>query len=128
MNINKSEQREQKRFKNKHGMRVSGKSSMIDMQNAIVKRSDNGTMTKRSFNKIICSISTGMKLDVDKINSLDYNVRESLVRFIVRNRGPIVKELIPNGFDMNWLASCGYLYETTGREYTFVHTSEHHIK
>jgi hypothetical protein len=86
-------------------------------------------MNKTQFNKIINQISTNNKLDLKKIEALTDEVKMQLVEWIVRNRGPIVKELIPVILDNSWLASCGYLYETKSvKGYTFVHTCEHRIK
>jgi hypothetical protein len=84
-------------------------------------------MTKTEFNKTLRSISTKGKLNLKKIEKLPIVVREALVFHIVRNRGPVVKELIPANFDWEWLYAMGYLHETKGKEYTFVHTCEHHI-
>lgn len=85
-------------------------------------------MKKRMFNALLKHVTTGKKLDLTKIPKLTDGERADLVRYIVRSRGPVVKDLIPPGFDMDWLRSCGYLYQTTGAEYTFVHTGEHGIK
>ena len=51
-----------------------------------------------------------------------------MVLFLVRNRGPIIKELVTLSMDRNWLSCSGYLYETKGENYTFLHTCEHRIK
>ena len=85
-------------------------------------------MNNRTFNKLINSISTRKKLDIAKISSLPDDDKSQLVYHIVRNRGPFLKVLIPAEFDMSWLASMGYLYESKGREFTFIHTCEHSIK
>lgn len=86
----------------------------------------------REFNKVINRISSKKKgvkyLDVNKIGLLTDDTRTRIVQYLVRKRWPIVKDLIPEGFGMDWLACCGYLYETTGKQYTFVHTCEHSIK
>ena len=86
-------------------------------------------MNKTQFNKIINQISTHNRLDIKKIEALTDEVKTQMVEWIIRNRGPIVKELIPITLDNSWLASCGYLYETKSvKGYTFVHTCEHRIK
>ena len=41
--------------------------------------------------------------------------------------GPVLKELLTNTMDRTWLSSMGYLYETKGKKYTFVHTCAHTI-
>ena len=85
-------------------------------------------MTKTDFNKILKVISTNKKLDVKKISYITNTARQDMIYFIVRNRAPIVKDLIPDGFDLKWLACMGYMYETKGKQYTFLHTCEHTIK
>jgi len=85
-------------------------------------------MTKREFNTIINKLSVRGKFSLKKIESLTNQQKSDIVYFIVRNRGPIVKELIPNGFDWNWLSCMGYLYETKGKEYTFVHNCGNTIR
>lgn len=85
-------------------------------------------MNKRVFNKTINEISTGKRIDIEKVNNLSDEIKDNLVYFIVKFRGPILKELITKNIDISWLNSCGYLYETKGKEYTFIHTSEHRIK
>lgn len=84
-------------------------------------------MNKREFDKTIRSISTKGRLDLKLVAELSNNSKAVLVNYIVRQRGAIVKDLIPDNFDMSWLHSMGYLYETRGLLYTFIHTSEHHI-
>ena len=85
-------------------------------------------MNKRTFNKFLRAISTKGALDISKITELPDEAREAMVKLIIRKRHPIVKELIPAEFDRSWLASMGYMYETTGCKYTFVHTCEQVIK
>jgi hypothetical protein len=85
-------------------------------------------MNKRGFTKLLNKITTKKTLDLAKIPILTNEERCSMVYFIVRNRRPIVKELIPEGFDLSWLRSMAYMYETTGKKgYTFVHNSEQRI-
>ena len=74
------------------------------------------------------AISTNGILDLDKIALLNNETKASAVHYIVRNRGPIVKDLIPPGFDLSWLYCMGYMYETKGKQFTFIHTAEHTIK
>lgn len=87
-------------------------------------------MKKREFNKYIKQISDRKTklIDVNKIKDLSFDVRKSMVEFIVRNRQVILKDLIPEGFDWNWLHAMGYLYEAKGNYFTFVHNSENRIK
>lgn len=85
-------------------------------------------MNKKEFNKTINQIGTDKKINIDKISQLSDEIKDNLVYFIVRHRGPILKELITKNIDINWLNACGYLHETKGKEYTFIHTSEHKIK
>ena len=83
-------------------------------------------MNKREFNKLINQIRTKDKkrIDVDKIYDLSDTERSEMVYFIVRHRGPILKNLIPQGFDWKWLNCMGYFEKTEGKEYTFIHTTE----
>ena len=88
-------------------------------------------MTKREFNSALKSISSekSKKVLEDRIPGLTTSVREGMVKFIVRTRGPVLRSLIPVGFDVAWLNCMGYLHQTTGKEsgMTFVHTSAHSI-
>lgn len=84
-------------------------------------------MTKRDFFALLKRITTKKLLDIKKIENLTDDERSKMVYFIVRNRKPIVKDLIPAGFDMSWLNCMGYLYETKGKDFTFIHTCEHPI-
>lgn len=88
-------------------------------------------MDKRKFNALLRSISTKGKLDPKKMAFLDNATKELLVLSIVRHRQPVVKDLIPPtcsvGDTYEWLHAMGYLYETKGRWFTFVHTSEQKI-
>lgn len=85
-------------------------------------------MKKREINALLKRITTRGKLDVNKIPELTDDERQRMVYEIVKRRLPIVKELIPAGFDYSWLHSCGYLYTNKGSEYTFICNGEHHIK
>lgn len=85
-------------------------------------------MNKKNFNALMRAISTNGILDLDKIALLNNETKTSAVYHIVRNRGPVVKDLIPADFDLSWLHSMGYLYETKGKLFAFVHTAEHKIK
>lgn len=87
-------------------------------------------MKIREFNKHLKSISDRKTklIDISKISNLSDEIRKDMVDFIVRKRVQIIKDLIPFNYDMKWLQSCGYLYETKGKNYTFIHTSENKIK
>lgn len=54
---------------------------------------------------------------------------EALFHFIVRSRGPVREDFLPQLVDWGWFHSMGYLYvsksPTTG--FTFYHTCEHQI-
>lgn len=82
-------------------------------------------MNKREFDALLRSCTVKGAIDTNKIEKLENAAKDEMVRYIVRNRGPILKELITVGTDMQWLECCGYLYETKGKSYTFVHTCEH---
>jgi len=85
-------------------------------------------MNKREFNKLLNKISTNKTLTVSKISLLTEEEKLQMVYWIIRHRGPVVKELIPESLDKSWLFSMGYMYETKGKNYTFVHTCENIIK
>jgi len=86
-------------------------------------------MKKRDFRKLLNRITTRKRLDIRKIKNLTSEERSDMVHYIVRLRGPIIKDLIPDGFDMSWLNCMGYMYTTKGKQskYTFKHTCEHSI-
>jgi hypothetical protein len=44
-----------------------------------------------------------------------------MVYFIISKRQPVIKDLIPEGFDMSWMHAMGYLYETRMNGYDLVH-------
>jgi hypothetical protein len=85
-------------------------------------------MTKREFNKVIKSVSTKKKLDINKIKNLPDDVKDSVVYFIVRNRGPVVEEFV-NKNQISWINSMGYLYKSTSKidDLTFYHLGTHTI-
>ena len=87
-------------------------------------------MNKRDFNKLLKRIVTQNKIDIKKIKNLTNEERSDMVHHIVRNRGPIVKELIPEGFDNSWLNCMAYMYYTKSKKtgLNFRHTSEHTIR
>ena len=87
-------------------------------------------MTKREFNKQLIACSTRGKLSKSKVAALPGAIRADIVRHIVRNRGPVLVELITPEVDQSWLACCGYLHQTIGKAsgYTFIHTAEHRIR
>ena len=88
-------------------------------------------MTKREFNKQLNACrNKKRKLVKAKVAALPGAVKADMVRHIVRNRGPVLVELMTPEIDLSWLACCGYLHQTTGKAsgYTFVHTAEHRIR
>ena len=87
-------------------------------------------MTRREFNKQLKTCSTRGKLSKAKVAALPGAVKAEMIRHIVRNRGPVLVELITPDIDQSWLACCGYLHQTTGGAsgYTFVHTAAHRIR
>jgi hypothetical protein len=88
-------------------------------------------MNKRVFGKVLtqCTNKKTKTLDVAKIKALPDDIKSQMVYYIVKNRGPIVVEFIPDNFDVSWLACCAYQHVTKGKKsgYTFLHTSEHKI-
>lgn len=87
-------------------------------------------MTKREFNKTMnaCVNRRTRMYSIEKLAAIPDETKERLVKYIVRNRGPIVSELIGPLTDQSWLRCCGYLYRTKGKNFQFVHTCEHKIK
>jgi hypothetical protein len=77
---------------------------------------------KREFNHNLKRIATDGKIDISKIKNLPDNIRSGMVYFIISRRQPVLKDLIPDGFDMSWMRCMGYLYETTVGEYTLLHS------
>ena len=84
-------------------------------------------MNKRNFTRTIKFLTTKGMIDINRIPMLSDNTRSDIVKHIVSNRGPIIEELIPEGFDYSWLASCAYMYRTKGKQYNWLHTQEHQI-
>ena len=86
-------------------------------------------MRKREFNALLKRITTKKRIDIEKISDLTEKERSDMVHYIVRNRLPVIKELIPEDFDMAWLHCMGYLDITMGKQsgYTFVHKAEYSI-
>lgn len=89
---------------------------------------------KRAFNKTLnqCRLPKRKNavrlLDAKKVKALSVATRHDMLLYVVRNRGPVLVEMLTPDTDMQWLRSCGYLYKTTGKSgYTFVHTCEHEI-
>lgn len=85
-------------------------------------------MKKREFNKYMKELSTGKVLDREKIKLLSDETKKELVEHIVRNRAPVIIDLIPEDNDFNsWLFCVGYCYTTKGKLFTFQHTCEQKI-
>lgn len=95
-------------------------------------------MNKRDFGAALNRISTKGRLSLRKVAALPDDAKAALVFHIIRNRGPVVVELLPasmrlgapaSTFDHRWLNSMGYLYTTKGAKsgFTFRHTCEHTI-
>ena len=88
-------------------------------------------MTKREFNKQLNACrNKKKKLVKAKVAALPGAVKADMVRYIIRNRGPVLVELTTAEIKREWLASCGYMHQTTGKASgcTFVHTAEHRIR
>lgn len=87
-------------------------------------------MKRREFNKYLNSCRRKKGLDPGQLATLSEEIRTAMVLFIVRNRAPILVELLTPAVDRAWLHSCGYLYETTGPKtgLRFIHTCEHVIR
>ena len=87
-------------------------------------------MNKRTFNKHLNACRTKDKrlIDIEKIKALPDETKTKMAHYIIRQRGPVLVELITAEIDRRWLASMGYMYRTKGERYTFVHTCEHVIR
>jgi hypothetical protein len=87
-------------------------------------------MNKRQFNLLLKKITINNRISIEKISTLTNEEKESMVYFIIRNRCPVLKELISHGINQSWLYSMGYMYETKGKSsgYTFIHTNEQTIR
>ena len=86
-------------------------------------------MNSRTFNSILgqCSKRSGL-LDQTKLAALDDETKTAMALHIIRNRGPLIVNLLTPAIDREWLDSMGYLYTTRGKTFTFVHTCEHRIR
>lgn len=88
-------------------------------------------MKKREFNKIIRSlVNKKTKLiDKSKAAALSHDEKDSIMKFLVRERQPVMVEFINSDADFSWLNCMGYMYRTTGKfDFTFLHTCEHIIR
>lgn len=83
-------------------------------------------MKPREFEKYMKTCTVRGKLNVTKLLSLSPEIRKEMVLILVKLRMPVVYEL-SQIVDRAWLAAMGYLYTTKGKEYTFVHLSNHKI-
>lgn len=68
---------------------------------------------------------TGL-LDKDKIKGIPEEVKEDMVKFIIKYRQPVIKDLIPKTFDWEWLNAMGYMYSYNNDEFDFIGLSEHY--
>lgn len=91
-------------------------------------------MKFREFNAILTTCSTKKRpgqhkrLVPEKVRALPKAQRLSMAQYIVRQRGPVLLDLVYD-IDWKWMVPCGYLYQTTGKKgYTFIHTCEHTIQ
>ena len=93
-------------------------------------------MTKTDFSRHLKSIETDGYIDRAKCAALPDEIKAAMAHHIIRNRGPVIEDLIPPNFarDMgeNWLASMGYLHRSPGGDEArgvlwFIHTGEHNI-
>ncbi len=99
-------------------------------------------MNKRAFNKVINSCQNKKKtgIDIAKVNVLDDGTKIDVILYLVKARGPILTNFVPNGWlllpsffssgnNNSWLASCGYLHITHGKKtkLSFIHTAEQTI-
>lgn len=100
-------------------------------------------MTKRAFNKVLnaCRNKAKTALDIDAISKLDDATKIDCLLHIVRSRGPLLVNFIPDnwldlpsffgsGTNDNWLDCMGYLYKTPSAKtgLVFRHTGEQTIK
>lgn len=91
-------------------------------------------MNKREFNAAInaaCVKVRGKKiLSAAKARALPSEVRDGITKFLVRQRGQIMSDLLPDNPDWRWLAACGYMYRTKSpsTNFNFIHTCEHQIR
>ncbi len=87
-------------------------------------------MKLRDFNRVLRSCCVKGKLSAALLAELADDVRKGMVELLVRNRAPIVVQLIPSSVDESWLNACGYFYTTRGATsgFSFRHTSEHAIR
>jgi hypothetical protein len=90
-------------------------------------------MKRREFNKILnsCRKKVGKDkalLDTAKIDALPEETRHKVALFIVSKRAPLVENFITPLMDQSWLNCVGYMSKTKGKDFTFIHASEHQIK
>jgi hypothetical protein len=85
-------------------------------------------MGKREFEAALKPLMVKGRLSVKKLEAVPDEQREKMLLHIVRHRAPLIQEFCNRLTDRRWLACMGYLYETKGERYTFIHTCEHEIK
>ena len=87
-------------------------------------------MTNTAFNGLLKPITIKGRLNAKLANALPDETKKAITEHIVRNRQPVVMELIPSGhaFD-EWLYAVGYGLVTRGIKsgFKFRHTCEHTI-
>ncbi len=91
-------------------------------------------MKSREFNAAIKAITVDRgpqkgQLSKAKLGALPADQKDALAMFVVRNRGPLLADLVSPSLDRSWLAKMGYLYTTASARtgLTFIHTGEHQI-
>jgi len=89
---------------------------ILFLWNCITEKRHN--MNKRDFGKVLAQCTNKKTKNAwrCKIKALPDDVKSQAVYYIVKNRGPIVVEFIPDSFDMSWLACCAYQYTTKGKK------------
>ncbi len=100
-------------------------------------------MTNRAFNKVLnaCRTKDKKALDINKIAKLDDAQKIECLLHIVRSRGPLLVNFIPDnwlelpsffgsGTNDSWLNCMGYLYKTPSAKtgLVFRHNGEQTIK
>lgn len=84
-------------------------------------------MTGKKFKQILNFCTKRGKLKLELLVALSPELKKELALYLIRYRLPVIKELTID-LDKSWLASMGYLYETKGKLFTFVHNSESKIE
>lgn len=81
-------------------------------------------MKRKDFDKALKELTEGGLLSATKMAAASDELKTQITHHLIRNREPVVLNLIPATVDWSWLRSMGYAYRERGVHFTFLCTSE----